>query len=412
VPAISFRSRFTRSRAHAFVCLACIFQLSVWIWGQTAGHPASKDTHAADFSTLSAKADAARNAEHLDEATSLYRRALALRPSWAEGWWSLGTIYYDHDSYREAAQAFQRLTKLDPKNGPAHAMLGLSQFELKQDDAALSNIDAGLDLGLPKNEELIKVLLYHKGMLQQRRGSLQSAQTTLEELCLRNGSSDEVAQVLGLTMLHSTAAQPPTSGSPQGNIVLGVGRAECLAGQKQYDHARSAYEKLTAENAQYPYIHYAFGLFLLKTRDTQRGITQLQQELANQPDSVVTRLWIAAAEYKENSAAGIPYAEEAVKLAPQQPFGHYLLGLLLLDVDDYNRAIPELETASRGLPHEAKVFFALGTAYSRAGRKQDAARARATFQRVSEEAKTNGSKDQPSASSDVNIPLADAPAPQ
>ena len=52
-----------------------------------------------DFTTLSARAEAAREAGRLDEAVSLYRKALALRPTWKEGWWALGTILYEQDAH-------------------------------------------------------------------------------------------------------------------------------------------------------------------------------------------------------------------------------------------------------------------------------------------------------------------------
>jgi predicted Zn-dependent protease len=69
-----------------------------------------------------------------------------------------------------------------------------------------------------------------------------------------------------------------------------------------------------------------------------------------------------------------------VQLDPKLPFAHYLYGLLLLDTDDYKRAIPELETAKKGITDDPKLYFALGTAYARAGRTADAERARAQFQ--------------------------------
>jgi predicted Zn-dependent protease len=68
------------------------------------------------------------------------------------------------------------------------------------------------------------------------------------------------------------------------------------------------------------------------------------------------------------------------------PLGHYLLGALLLDVDQPERAIPQLEVAEKASLRDPRVYFALGSAYSRVGRKQDAARARATFERLSKEA--------------------------
>src|SRR5262245_18902110 len=75
------------------------------------------------FESLSAQADAARDAGRLDDAAGLYRRALSRRPAWKEAWWSLGTILYDQDSYAPAAQAFRRLVAVDPQNGTANLML-------------------------------------------------------------------------------------------------------------------------------------------------------------------------------------------------------------------------------------------------------------------------------------------------
>ena len=114
-------------------------------------------------------------------------------------------------------------------------------------------------------------------------------------------------------------------------------------------------------------------------------MAQFKQEIQNNPEHVLARLKIASAEYKVDSQAGIPYAEEATKINPQLPLGHYILGLLLLDTGNYQRAIPELERASTAYPNEAKLYFALGSAYALAGRSQDAARARATFERLNQE---------------------------
>ncbi len=353
-----------------------------------AQRPASQPSNAAgSFASLSAKADAARDADRLDEAISLYRRALALRPSWAEGWWSLGTLEYDKDQFAKAATAFQKMIALQPQNGTAQAMLGLCEFELGRDLPALQHIQKGKSLGLQKNPDLWHVVLFHEGILLQRKTSFQAAQDTLEELCLQAGPSDKVANILGMAMLRLPAKDPPPAGSPDADVVLRVGRAECLAGQKKYDQAQPLFDEAIKLNPTYPNIHYAYGLFLFEIRDVTNGVEQLKQEISNQPNDIVARLRIAAGLYKENSSSAIPYAEEAVKLDPKQPFGHYLLGLLRLDVDDYEKAIPELEIAEKGLPRESKIYAALGTAYSRAGRRQEAAQARATFARLTQEEK-------------------------
>jgi predicted Zn-dependent protease len=63
-------------------------------------------------------------------------------------------------------------------------------------------------------------------------------------------------------------------------------------------------------------------------------------------------------------------------------------------VDQPERAIPELEGAEKVFHRDPRVYFALGSAYSRVGRKQDAARARATFERLSKETEKSKPADQ------------------
>ena len=345
------------------------------------------------FSQLSAQADVARDANRLDDAIKLYRKALALRPGWAEGWWSLGTIEYDRNEYAQAAQAFRKLVALAPKSGNALAMLGLSEFELGQDDLALKHIQASKEFGLAEDDQLRKVVLYHEGVLLQRKGKFESAQQTLKQLCLLGVQNGDVATTLGLTMLRSTA-KTASKASPDAEVILRVGQGECFAGQKKYEEGKKIFSEIVAQHPDYPNIHYAYGLFLEDARDLPAALSEYKEEIKNNPNDVFSRLRIAAANYKVNSAAGLPYAEEAVKLAPGQAFGHYLLGLLLLDTDKYQEAIPELEMSKKAYPEDAKIYFALGSAYARAGRREDAARARAKFTELNQKSEANSDTSQ------------------
>jgi len=98
--------------------------------------------------------------------------------------------------------------------------------------------------------------------------------------------------------------------------------------------------------------------------------------------SVRARMQIAASYYRADSAKGLLFAQEVVTIEPDYPFGHYLLGLLYLDTRDVPHAIRELETAARMVPTEPQFQYSLASAYSRAGRTDDAARARAAFTRL------------------------------
>jgi tetratricopeptide (TPR) repeat protein len=344
---------------------------------------------AQSFESLSQHAAAARDADRLDEAVSLYKKALLLRPKWAEGWWSLGTIEYDRNNYRAAAAAFRQLLPLAPQDGTAYAMLGLSEFELGQDEPALKHLEQAKTLDISSNPQLRRVLLYHDGVLLLRASKFQSAQTVLGGLCLDGIPNEDAIKALGLAVFRIRVQNAPPPDAPGASIIQRAGHAECLAVQKKYDDARAEYAALAGEYPEYPNIHYVFGKFLAESNDVPGAVAEFQKEIQNNPRDINSRLEIAATQYKINSAAGIPYAEQAVQLNPQVPFAHYLLGLLYLDVDNYEKAIPQLEIAQKAFPNDAKIYFALGSAYARAGRHQDAEKARTSYQRLTQHPPSN-----------------------
>ncbi len=392
--------RSARVRALAFLAIGLLLSIA------NAQSPSSKQP--TDFKTLSAQADAARDADRLDDAIVLYRKALALRPGWSEGWWSLGTIQYDRNDYEEATRSFRKLTALAPKNGNAFAMLGLSEFESGKEQTALEHIRRGVNLGVNKDISFQHVLLYHEGVLEQRLGQFESAREMLQQLCVQGVHSEEVVTALGFSSLR-LRVKSLKEAPPPAEIVTLVGRGACLAGEKKFEDARKEMQIAVDQDPKYPRLHYAFGLMLVDASDNNAAIEEFKREIENNPADVVSRLQIAANTYKTNSAIGLPYAEEAIKLAPKEAFAHYLLGLLLLDTDDFQKAIPQLEIARQAYPRDSRVYLALGTAYSRAGRKEDAAKARVEVQKLQQNAASESGSQ---STMDTRIPGADSPSPQ
>lgn len=358
-----------------------------------AARPAQSPSQA--FQSLSAKATAAQDAGNLDQAVPLFRKALALNPRWLEGWWSLGEIDYKQDRYSAAKGEFKKAAALDPKYGTARAMLGLCEFELGHDDAALRDIEASKDLGVEQDPQLRQVILYHEGILLQRAGRYEQASMALSSLCLGGIRSADLAQIFGMTMLHIDSKTAPAENTPEGDVVQHIGRGACLAAANEYDQARHEYDYALQQNPHFPLVHFAYGKFLLEARDAPGAIEAFKQEIAEAPNSVLARLEIAATEYKLDSATGVIYAEQAVKIAPASPLPHYFLGLLLLDTGDYQGSIAHLEIAKKAFPRESKIYWSLGVAYAHVGRQKDAAESRAEFARLSQA--NNGAAQSPTA---------------
>lgn len=334
------------------------------------------------FATLSQRAAEARDANRLEEAATLYTKALALRPKWTEGWWSLGTIEYDQDHYAKAALAFQRVIALDPANGTAHAMLGLCQFELGKDALALQSLLKAEQLNIIKDEQLRTVALYHLGLLQLRARRFGDAKETLSQLAKVHIRTKEVNTALGLAALLIAPKDAPPEGTPGATVVGRAGEAEAQLTVKDFEQAKRTYTQLVDEYPAYPNLHFAFGRLLLETNETDQAVEQFQLELKRDPENVNSMVEIASVRYQVDSEEGLHYAEEALKLSPRLPFAHYLVGLLRLDTGNAAGAIPELEIAEKAFPNESRVYFSLGSAYARVGRKAEAAKARAEFARL------------------------------
>ena len=176
------------------------------------------------FAQVSKQAGEAREQERLEEAAQLYREGVRLRPDWKEGWWYLGTMFYDQDRYEEARVALRRFTVLDPKVAAAWAFLGLCEYEAKAYDQSLAHLQQATALGLDANSQLHTVTQYHAALLLTRSGKFEGALEILMRLGERGADMPSVVEAAGMAGLRKPllpAELPPT----ERELVLQAGRA-------------------------------------------------------------------------------------------------------------------------------------------------------------------------------------------
>src|SRR5437667_11059373 len=127
--------------------IAALLSLATPAYAQSIG----QSGRSSPFENLTRQAEAARDAKRLDDALTLYKRALKLKPGWEDGWWNAGSIAYDLDKYMECASEFRRLAALKPDLAPAWTLEGLCEYHLRDYDAALRSLTQVQRMGFQEN---------------------------------------------------------------------------------------------------------------------------------------------------------------------------------------------------------------------------------------------------------------------
>ena len=329
-------------------------------------------------------ADEARLAARLDDAISLYGKALNIKPKWPNGWWYVGAIFYEKDLYPQASDAFQNLVALEPQRGPAWAMLGLCLFQTGDYERAATSLQRGKSLGVNDNSELAGVVLYHIGLLYIRFEYFENAFDTLAELLRAGNASPKVVEAFGLTMLRMPYL-PKEIPAAQREKILIAGQAGINMAARRQDQARAALDTLLAQYPNEPNVHYGFGVFML-SQDADIALKEFNRELEISPNHYPSMVQMAFEYLKRDQYNdALPLAEKAVQLAPKLYAARNVLGRVLLEVGQVERSIKELEEGVKLAPSSPEMHFALARAYTRAGRKADAARERETFKKLQDE---------------------------
>ena len=328
--------------------------------------------------------DEARQANHLSEALEHYLKALKLRPTWAEGWWNIGAIFYEADRYPEARDAFRNLVSLDPKRGPAWGMLGLCEFQTREYERAIVSLQRGRAIGFGGNEEIASVVRYHTALLYIRFEQFEVAFDILSEFMQTGNDSPKVIEAFGLTLMRmpSLPAEVPPDKHEQ---VMTAGRAGFFMAARRTDEARAAFDALLKRYPNEPNVHYAYGVYLMN-QDADAALKEFRRELEISPSHTAAIVQMAFEYLKRGEYdTALPLAEKGVRLAPKMYPARNVLGRVLLEVGQTERAVKELEEGVRLAPSSPEMHFALARAYTRAGRQADAARERELFKQLQEQ---------------------------
>ena len=363
--------------------LAQVFVLALWLLhfpmlanGQSPSHSPRNSK------SRSAAAEAAKNAGKVEQAIGLYRDALAENPRWAKGWQSLGNLLADRKEYVQAREAFQNLVKVQPKSGDAWALLGICEFRMGEYDPAVEHMEKARTFEFT-DDSLFRLVYYHTAAVMVLRGDFDTALVRLLLLSRQGVASDELMEAFGLASVRIRAL-PGGEAPTLRTVVMKVGTLVARSRDMTVSDVRKAFEKLIAEDPRMPGLHYAYGKYLASHALYAEACDAFIAELQNSPNDPMTRLQIATirAHDLNDPSGGLELAQEAVKSAPELFAGHLVLGRILLKLGEEDRAVEELETATRQAPDSVAVHTTLLNAYNKANRKDDATREQKILKRL------------------------------
>ena len=333
-------------------------------------------------SSVAAQATKARLEGRLDAAIKLYGQALKLNPRWAEGWYFLGTIYYERDQGRDCTGAMGRFTQIAPQVSAGHALLGLCLYQVRDYAGSLTSLSRAERLGLPRGEALTDVASYHAALLYARDENFEKALQILNFFSNREPLEPKIIEAAGIAALRM-AIFPADLRIEDRALVYRTGRAVLTAGNRHIPEAARQLSEIVQDYPASPNLHFVYGSLLINS-DPDRGIVELTKEIEIQPKHLPAHILLGL-EYLRRGEAdqAAAFGEAAVSIAPANFTGHVVLGRALVESSqDLKRGIEELELATKLEPTSPQVRIALASAYAKAGRRDEAAAQRTEFQRL------------------------------
>ena len=326
-----------------------------------------------DFDSLAKAANAALAGKELDSALDLYRKALKLKPDWSAGWQNLGALLADRGDFQAARSAFEHLARYQPTRGDSWALLGITEFQLKQYDPAFNHFVKARsqtfnDLNLRLQAE------FHFALLVIVRQDFDSAQKILEWLYRRGMKGADLAEACGLAAMRISAL-PGESDPATRQVLHETGQVVLLAFDRKSQQARAGFERLIQAHPELPGLYYAYGSFLAHAGLYDDAYSAFHSGLELSPKDPFFFLQLAAVELQRNCAPeALRFARQATELAPDLFAGHLIEGKILLQQARIEDAVTKLELAAKLAPESPQVHVALLNAYLRARRAADVAR--------------------------------------
>jgi tetratricopeptide (TPR) repeat protein len=343
---------------------------------QPAHHASGAASQARSFGQISTAAMKAWNEKRDKDAMALFRQGLKLHPDWNEGLWYLGAILYDHDQYSDARDQLRRYLSLNPKNGEGWALVGLSDYKLREFTHAAEDLNRAVQNGLGGHWDLTGPSYYFSALLLTRDGHFAESSQLL--YVLKDGDDGRTRvdvplevpmglNALGYAMLPEEVPADLVPLARQAGVAT-FARFEGRPGE-----AKNIFEQLLKQYPNEQGLHFQLG-YLLLLEHSADGVGEMQKAIALAPYDFEPLLSLA--DYYNDTGKydeALVDVDKALALDSTVVSAHVTRGRILNAKGDTAGAIAEFETARKAGTSDNRVLWELARAYRKAGRQEEAA---------------------------------------
>lgn len=300
------------------------------------------------------------------------QREVAVEKTLRELRYNLGEAYQDDDRHLEAYEIFRELWAKDPDEQRFAVRLFVSCQALGMTEMMNRIVD---DLGGRRRElyeeAVVKVAVLRAiahSLARERKQAAEEEEKEEEEekdidpeSLLDAGRKEELAKWKNLARYV-----PP---------VVDYLRAQVLTAEKRYAEALASLEKVTAAHMVRPGLLLQSADLYLRLRRFREAETVYRKALAIDPDQASAYMGICRVELRRRRfGAAADAALHALNRVYHSPLAHYLLGVALAGMKEYDRAVSAFYSAISFNPNFPEAHLRLAALLEKHSGDADAAR--------------------------------------
>jgi tetratricopeptide (TPR) repeat protein len=338
-----------------------------------------ESVEAGRYDVLVQTAAAAESAGKRDQAIAALEKALTLKPSSALVEIKLANLYSSRKEFEKSLEYSSRALTAEPRNVDALRLAGMAAGALNKPDVAAKYFRQAVAIKGTDPE-----LHYRLGMSLY---SLRDARHALDEFYrARLYDPKDAENLYMIGKIHWEMCRQVWEEMVRvdpNSVRVKQMVAEQDEIRNLYPEAIAKYQEIIRQEPAALGFNYALGKLYLHIAKIDEAEQAFQAELKLDPNSPLAYYGLAqAALERQNLPLALATANRAIQVKPDFGDAYILLGRIELGMGDKQKAIELLEHAAILSPSDPSLFYMLGRAYTDLGKRDSAARALSTYQKL------------------------------